>query len=245
VSAAFKPVQHRYDDALSRVSWREFQQRIAGHFEAAGFAVECSAAGDNAERGIDLILRRGDEIIVATCRHWTAFQVPHSDVHRLIGQMPAVGATGAVIITSGEFTRQAVDAAARFRHIRLVDGRALRALLGPIEDPQDTRPASAEPSLWTPLAAAGVIAEGAADGRQTSRAAAIAAVAAVLVMVLAMLTLYTWYIRDIHAARVGSSGHAADVYRHAGALPAPPPFAQAEAQAKPRDLSLSGTSGAP
>jgi restriction system protein len=245
VSAAFKPVQHRYDDALSRVSWREFQQRIAAHFENAGFAVECSDAGDNAERGIDLILRRGDELIVATCRHWTAFQVSHNDVHRLIGQMPAAGATGAMVITSGEFTRQAVDAAARFRHVRLVDGRALRALLGPIEDPQHAPTTSTGPGLWTPLATAGVAAGGASERREAGRAAAIAAVAAVLVMVLAMLTLYTWYIRDIHAARVGGVGQAGGVYRHAGAAPAPPPFAQAEAQAQHKDLPLPGTGGAP
>lgn len=229
MSPAFKPVRHRYEDALSRLSWHDFHERIAGYFANAGYDVESTEAGAHADRGADLVLRRGDETLIATCRHWTAFQVPHADVHRLIGQMPGAGATGAIMITSGEFTRQAVDAAARFRHVRLVDGRALRALLGPIEDvasrsflPLHTA------SAWAPVSTPVGQAHGPAPSRSAGRAAAIAAVAAVLVMAIAMLTLYTWYIRDIHATRRAPAGQMGEVYRHAGAVPAPPPFAQPE-----------------
>lgn len=227
MSAAFKPVRHRYEDALSRLSWRDFQARIAAYFEGAGYTAEPPDTATHADHGIDLILRRGEETIVATCRHWTAFQVPHGDVHRLMGQMPVVGATGAIMITSGEFTRQAVDAAARFRHVRLVDGRALRALLGPIEDANDAQlPLPGSPA-WTPVSS-GLRgpAHSVEAARGAGRAAAVAAVAAVLVMAVAMLTLYTWYIRDIHASRRGPGGQVSEVYRHAGAPPAPPPFAQ-------------------
>lgn len=225
MSAAFKPVRHPYEDALARLSWLDFQQRIAAHFEGLGYFVECTRAGDPVERGFDLVLSRGDETLVATCKHWTAFQVPHDDVHRLIGQLPTAGATGALLITSGEFTRSAIDAAARFRHVRLVDGRALRALLGPIEEPHGFRLPPPDSPIWAPVSSGRPV-HRQATSRGASRAVAIAAVAAVLVMALAMLTLYTWYIRDIHVAQSGGMAGAKAVYTHAGVAPAPPPFAQ-------------------
>jgi restriction system protein len=228
LSAAFKPVRHRYEDALSRLSWRDFQQHIAVHFEGLGYSVDRSPSSEGASRGIDLVLVRGEETIVATCRHWTAFQVPHTDVHHLIGQLPQLGATGALLITSGEFTREAVDAAARFRHVRLVDGRALRAMLGPIDAEGEPYPSSPEAPSWTPVSSARSTAERTTDRREGSRMAAIAAVAAALVMAVAMLTLYTWYIRQIHTAQVRGVAGTAEVYRHAGVAPAPPPLATPE-----------------
>jgi hypothetical protein len=41
------------------------------------------------------------------------------------------GATGAILITSGEFTQAAIEAANRQAHVRLVDGDELRSMLGP------------------------------------------------------------------------------------------------------------------
>jgi hypothetical protein len=223
MSTAFRPVRHRYEDALSRLSWRDFQRRIAGHFEGAGYVVEQPGVANDADRGIDLVLRRGDETIVVTCKHWSAFQVPHEDVHRLLGQMPVVGATSGLLITSGEFTRTAIDAAARFRHVRLVDGRALRALLGPVEDLRPFRLPPPDSPIWAPVTST----PEAGRREPASRAATIAAVAAMLVLAVAMLTLYTWYIRDAHDIHASQGDVAGPdrVYRHAGAAPAPPPFA--------------------
>lgn len=45
------------------------------------------------------------------------------------------GATGAILATSGEFTRAAVEAAQKLGHVQLVDGDDLRLMLGPIREP--------------------------------------------------------------------------------------------------------------
>jgi restriction system protein len=233
MSAAFKPVRHLYSDALSRLSWLDFEKRVASHFEGQGYAVERSRHGDPADRGFDLVLRRGDETLVATCKHWPAFQVPHDDVHRVIGQMPHAGATGALLITSGEFTRAAIDAAARFRHVRLVDGRALRALLGPVEEPHGFRLPPPDSPIWAPVQALPP-----APAEPSRRGAAVASVVAAMVMALAMVTLFTWYIRDIHAGH-GGAGADSTVYRNDGVAPAPPPLAVAPPAPTP------GTGGTP
>ena len=138
MSAGFKPVSHRHDDALSRVSWDEFERLVAEHYRRQGFAVEHVGTGGGTHRtdgGIDIKLFRDRDIILVQCKHWTCWKVPHNDVHQLIGVMHTAGATGAIVITSGEFTNAAIEAAAKFRHIRLIDGKTIRAMLGPIAEP--------------------------------------------------------------------------------------------------------------
>jgi len=57
--------------------------------------------GSRYDGGIDLKLRRGDEYVVVQCKHWNAKQVPHNDVHQLLGVMLSESATGAIFVTSG------------------------------------------------------------------------------------------------------------------------------------------------
>ena len=86
--SGFRPVRFRHDDALTRVSWQEFERLIAEHFRQLGYEVEHTGTGDGTNRtdgGIDLKLRRDQETILVQCKHWTAFQVPHNAVHVTIG----------------------------------------------------------------------------------------------------------------------------------------------------------------
>jgi len=65
-------------------------------------------------------------------KRWTANQVPHNDVHELIGLMVNHSATGAILVTSGEFTRYAIESANKHGHVQLIDGARLREMLGPL-----------------------------------------------------------------------------------------------------------------
>jgi hypothetical protein len=195
-------VRHRHDDALSRVTWGAFEHMVAEHFRRQGYRVEHTGTGEGrnlTDGGIDLKLHREQELIVVQCKHWNSFQVPHNDVHQLIGVMHTVEATGAIVITSGEFTTMAVEAAAKFRHIRLIDGKTIRAMLGPVAEPMIDAPALPDFPAWT-----GAARPPARHTRRyrTDRAAAIAAVAAVVVMSGALVMLYTFYIREIQQAQM-------------------------------------------
>ena len=136
---SLKRVSHRRDDALARTDWAEVERLLAKHYGYAGFEVDHCGTGSGVSRydgGIDLKLRRGEEFIIVQCKHWNTMKVPHNDVHQLIGVMVNEGATGAILVTSGEFTRAAIEAATKQGHVQLVDGDDLREMLGPLPEPQ-------------------------------------------------------------------------------------------------------------
>jgi hypothetical protein len=135
--SGLKNVRRRHTDALTQVRWDRLETMLADYYRAQGYAVDHCGTGNTRNRfdgGIDLKLRRDDAYILVQCKHWNAKQVPHNDVHQLIGLMVNEGATGAILVTSGEFTRAAVEAAAKHGHVQLVDGDDLRGMLGPLPD---------------------------------------------------------------------------------------------------------------
>lgn len=197
-----KSVRHRHDDALSRITWGAFEHLVAEHFRRQGYRIEHTGTGDGysvTDGGIDLKLYRDQEIVVVQCKHWNSFQVPHNDVHQLMGVMHTVAATSAIVITSGEFTTAAIEAAAKFRHIRLIDGRTIRALLGPVSEPITETTSQPEFPTWSGPARPVI-----RHTRQAriDRASAIAAIAAVVVMASALVVLYTFYIHQIQEAQM-------------------------------------------
>jgi len=124
-----KKVQHRYTDELAGISWAAFERLFAEHYRQLGYRVEHSGTGASHARydgGIDIKLYRDDEYIMVQCKHWNAQQVTHNYVHELIGVMHTQHATGAILITSGEFSTAALKAAAQCPAIALIDGGEVR-----------------------------------------------------------------------------------------------------------------------
>lgn len=142
--SGLKNVNQRHDDALSRIGWAELEQLLAAHYREVGWWVEHVGTGGTGARfdgGVDLRIRRDGEFVLVQCKHWNAKQVPHNAVHELLGVMVNEGATGAILVSSGEFTRAAIDAAQRHGHVKLIDGAALRTMLGPLPEPSTQAPA--------------------------------------------------------------------------------------------------------
>lgn len=200
MTTGFKPVDHRYDDALSRVSWDAFERLVAEHYRSQGYEVVHTGTGGGAHRtdgGIDLKLLRDQETVVVQCKHWNCWKVPHNDVHQLIGVMHTAGATGAIVITSGEFTRAALDAAEKFPHIRLIDGKMIRAMLGPVQEPAMPHATFDAMPSWARHA----------RKRQRSRrprGPLVAAAGALVTMAVAVAVLYGYYLRDIQRAELAA-----------------------------------------
>lgn len=121
-----KNVRTRRTEALTHVGWERLESLLAVYYRGQGYAVDhcgTGATGAQFDGGIDLKLRKDDAYILVQCKHWNAKQVPHNDVHQLLGLMVNEGATGAILVTSGEFTRAAIEAAAKQGHVQLVDGK--------------------------------------------------------------------------------------------------------------------------
>jgi restriction system protein len=132
-----KNVRIRRTDALTQVRWDQLESLLAVYYREQGYAVDhcgTGASGTQFDGGIDLKLRKDNAYIIIQCKHWNAKQVPHNPVHELIGVMSTQGATGAIFVTSGEYTRAAIEAAAKQGNVQLIDGDDLRAMLGPLPD---------------------------------------------------------------------------------------------------------------
>ena len=132
-----KNVRNRRSDALTQVGWEQLEVMLAVYYRSQGYRVEhvgTAGSGARFDGGIDLKLYKDDAYIVVQCKHWNAKQVTHNAVHELLGVMITQSATGAILVTSGEFTRAAIEAATKQGHVQLVDGDDLRAMLGPLPD---------------------------------------------------------------------------------------------------------------
>lgn len=202
-----KPVRFRHDDALTRIPWDEFGRLVATHYREQGYVVEHTggrAGRHRAEDAMDLTLTRGTTSIIVQCRHWVAQQVPHQDVRQLVNAMPATGASQVIAITSGEFSRSAVEFAERLPHVTLIDGMRIRAILGKVPEPP------------LPVLLPGGVPPWAEDeDHLRSRAPMVAAVGAVIVMGLMLCVMYGVYIHEIQRAQMQSmqatAAHAATV----------------------------------
>lgn len=125
-------IRHRWNDAIAHLPWQELERLVAHHYRQQGYLVEACGTGRTGKRtdgGIDLKLWKDDEYLIVECKHWNTEQVPHNDVHELLGIMATERATSAIFITSGEFTDAALRRTRNMHALQLIDGSALRQML--------------------------------------------------------------------------------------------------------------------
>ena len=95
-------------------------------FRLQGYQVAETSNG--ADGGVDLVLRKDSEKYFVQCKQWRAHSVGVPKVRELYGAMAAHGATGGFVVTSGRFTRPAVEFA-EGRNLTLIDGPQLHAMI--------------------------------------------------------------------------------------------------------------------
>ncbi|QYR52245.1 restriction endonuclease [Lysobacter soyae] len=148
-----KRVKNRHQDLLTQIPWDRLESLLAVYYAVHGFKVEHSGTGKSGGRfdgGIDLKLRKDGEYILVQVKHWNAYKVPHNDVNQLMGLRWNEGATGAILITSGEFTHAAIEAAKRHGHVELIDGIKLREMIAPFVEFSDAAPVPAAQPISVP-----------------------------------------------------------------------------------------------
>ena len=125
--------------ALNGMSWRKFERPVGEAFRHRGFAVT-ETGGGCADGGVDLMLTKAGEKFLVQCKQWKALKVGVGVVRELYGVMAAKGAAGGYVVTSGQFTQEARDFASGL-NISLMDGVALKSLIGGVIVPPVTEPA--------------------------------------------------------------------------------------------------------
>ena len=112
---------------LNSMTWQEFESLVEEAFRLRGYTV-IRLGGDGPDGGVDLELRKGTETVLVQCKHWRAYKVSVQVVRELYGVMAARGAASGIVVTSGTFTRDAVEFASG-RNVRLIAGEELRELV--------------------------------------------------------------------------------------------------------------------
>jgi YVTN family beta-propeller protein len=111
---------------LRQLDWRQFEDLVGAAYRLQGFTVLPTSPG--ADGGIDLILTRRDERTFVQCKHWKAWQVGAPVIRELYGLVAANRATRGIVVTSGTFSREAIEFA-RQTGTELLDGPAVLALV--------------------------------------------------------------------------------------------------------------------
>jgi restriction system protein len=136
------------------LTWREFEMLVGEAFRRQGYTVK--ETRDGADGGVDLELHKGSELSLVQCKHWRALKVGAPVIREFFGVMAARGAAGGYVVTSGTFSKDAVDFADG-RNIRLIDATALdrmireaRSVENPRESPRPIEPGTVAAEVAAP-----------------------------------------------------------------------------------------------
>jgi restriction system protein len=129
---------------FTSISWQEFEQLVGEGFRQRGFKVR-ERGGASPDGGVDLELTQSGKRYLVQCKQWRSRQVGVTVIRELCGVMSTENAQGGIVVTSGQFSREASEFAQRSR-IELFDGARLQELIG-------REPASriADAPAWTQL----------------------------------------------------------------------------------------------
>ena len=110
---------------LKELEWRRFEEVCVAYYQALGY--NTSIEGMGADGGVDIVLHMPpfeDVSIVARCKAWDAYRVGVKAVKDLRASATAAKIAEAVLLTSGRFTKEARDLAAKEK-IEMIDGAGL------------------------------------------------------------------------------------------------------------------------
>jgi restriction system protein len=126
-------------DRIRTLPWQQFEQLVAEAYRRQGYKVT-ERGGGGADGGIDLELRTKDKKLAVQCKRWKNRTIGVELVRELYGAMTGEEAHGAIFVSSGSYTPDAIDFA-RDKPVKLVDGHELVAMLQAV---QGHHPPSAE-----------------------------------------------------------------------------------------------------
>lgn len=134
--------QHTVDD-LIKLSWKDFENITGEYFRQQGYQVE-ESLGRGPDGGVDLRLRKNSELTLVQCKKWKNKKVGLPLVRELLGAKTAEKADKITLITTSDFTGEAIQFAYKHK-IELINGKQLiRKIKQTRKEPPQTIQASQE-----------------------------------------------------------------------------------------------------
>ncbi|PMI89355.1 restriction endonuclease [Vibrio splendidus] len=108
---------------LNDLSWIEFESYIGEYFKFQGYKVKQSFS-QKPDGGVDIWLTKEGGLSLVQCKHWKTRKVGVQVLREMYGVMIANNASKMIIVTSGDFTSEAI-AFAVDKRLWLVNGSEL------------------------------------------------------------------------------------------------------------------------
>lgn len=114
--------------SIQDISWQQFERLVCEAYRRKGYVAEV-VGSEGGDGGVDIRLTGRGERVLVQCKQWRAYQVGVSIVRELLGVVVNERADRGIVVTSGRFTREAMDFARQNPRIELVDGPQLAQLI--------------------------------------------------------------------------------------------------------------------
>jgi restriction system protein len=114
-------------NTLRDMNWKDFELLVGEIFRMRGYSVT-ETGSNGADGGVDLILKKDNELFLVQCKQWRAYKVSVNVVRELLGVMVSKGAAGGFVVTSGVFTTEA-RSFVKGQNIDLIDGVRLTVMI--------------------------------------------------------------------------------------------------------------------
>lgn len=101
----FKATANRQN--INRLDWQEFKWLIGAVYRKQNFIVE-QTIGHGPDGGVDIELRKNGELWLVQCKHWKTKKVGVKVLRELYGILISRQAQKMIVISSGNYTREAV-----------------------------------------------------------------------------------------------------------------------------------------
>ncbi len=148
-SQRFKLLElHQTMRDIQAMSWREFEDLVAGVYQAKGYSVE-PRGGDSLDGGIDLIVRKNNLTWIVQCKHYRSQWIEERPLRELLGVVAAKGAAGGIFVACGVFDEKALGFAKGNGRLELIGGEQLRDLISSAV--QSKEPEAKCPSCGSPM----------------------------------------------------------------------------------------------
>jgi len=131
-------------DDPAGLTWSQFERLIGEFYRRKGASVT-SRGGPMADGGVDLdVTYPTGERLIVQCKHWKSRHVSVKLLRELWGVLDDEKADGAIFVTSGSFSADAL-AFANGKQLELIDGPKLRGMMAELKRSQPAGPV-AEPA---------------------------------------------------------------------------------------------------
>jgi restriction system protein len=112
---------------IRSLPWQHFEMIVAEAFRRRGYVVieNMSTAADE---GVDLALHKNGATYFVQCKQWRTMKVGVRPLREFFGVVSARAAAGGIFVSSGTYTRDALEFARESR-LELIDGHALAQMV--------------------------------------------------------------------------------------------------------------------